>query len=330
MELQILEDIIIKRLMPGEAYEQYLKGAIGKSFLRPIADQIQGLSKNFLSEEGSVQYLSEEACIAYALYYLPINFEKIRRLLLMLPQKFKERELRFLDVGAGPGTALFGGLGAGLRFNKVVLCEKSQFMRGIGERLLSDHVEGVMWSGSLAEIKGPFDLIVASNVISEVKEKKEDFVLSLCKLLSDSGALLLLEPGTFSASRSLMALRDSLLLRGTSLNPLFPCTHSDPCPMLKTLPNDWCHGTMPAARSRLIRDLDELTGFNKHRIKYSAFLAAKGAKTPKGLRVIGEPKKDRRGVHAMLCGGDFFGAKTFKTRSDEGKKLQKTKSFGII
>lgn len=328
MHQEELEELIIERFLPKEALLQYKSGAVAHNLLKPYSELILDLSNRFLDEK-PVHYPSKEACIAYALYYLPINFQKVKFLLEKIPESSKNKNLKVLDIGAGPGTAIFGGLGADLSIEEAVLCEESPFMQNVGRSLMNKMNFKTSWVSTIDSVQGKFDLIIAANVITEVKEKS-NFVNKFLELLSNDGALLILEPGSYVATRSLMELRDFLLKSDPTLSPLFPCTHSDECPMLKNLPNDWCHGTIGNDRSRLIRDIDTLTGFNKHRTKYSAFLAARNEDTPSGFRVIGDPQKDRRGIHAMLCGKDHFGVTTAKKGSEEGKVLAKIKGFGLL
>jgi hypothetical protein len=74
---------------------------------------------------------------------------------------------------------------------------------------------------------------------------------------------------------------------------------------------------------------DSELGFNKHRIKYSAFVFRRnGAKIP-GYRVITPPQKTPRGVQTTLCGPDLFGPVRIGKgeRSSDNRPLEKANVF---
>jgi ribosomal protein RSM22 (predicted rRNA methylase) len=132
-----------------------------------------------------------------------------------------------------------------------------------------------------------------------------------------------------------MGLRDLLLKNDPSLQIVFPCTHNTQCPMLKSSNNDWCHGSLNWTPPHLIRQLDECTGFNKHRIKYSASIFSKAARQTlpnKNYRVVAPPEKSKRGESLLLCGGDFYGVSTVskKERSENNIEFRRAEHFDLL
>ena len=152
-----------------------------------------------------------------------------------------------------------------------------------------------------------FSLILAGNVFAEISDSGfEGMVATMLERLAPGGTIICIEPALKVATHRLMRVRD-LWCRSNKISVLYPCTHSAPCPMLRHTPHDWCHGELTWTPPRLIQTLDELTGFNKHRIKYSACVARAGS----GLestqyRVVTPPENDRRGTSLTLCGPEFF------------------------
>jgi hypothetical protein len=122
-----------------------------------------------------------------------------------------------------------------------------------------------------------------------------------------------------------MELRNLVLSELSSFAPIFPCTRSDDCPMLSTSESDWCHGTLRWERPRLVRQLDELLGFNKHRIKYSGFVFVNGGDLVEGHRVVSAPEKGPGGTTAILCGLEYYGPVRIRKgqRSDQNRPLEK-------
>jgi hypothetical protein len=105
--------------------------------------------------------------------------------------------------------------------------------------------------------------------------------------------------------------------------------------MLSGSKEDWCHGTISWERPLFIQQLDELLEFNKHRLKYSAFIF-KHATTPSPrknyYRVIAPGIRSKKGIEATLCGPDFFGEVRLKPteRSDFNRPLERSSSFDLL
>jgi len=57
----------------------------------------------------------------------------------------------------------------------------------------------------------------------------------------------------------------------------------------------------------IVKQIDELTDFNKHRIKFSAAIFLKGVQEIIGIRVLTDAEKNKHESTAMVCGKDLFG-----------------------
>jgi hypothetical protein len=172
-----------------------------------------------------------------------------------------------------------------------------------------------------------FDLILAANALNELTQEKTREVLNqFSASLNENGAILLLEPALQDITRSHMAHRDWMTQNHPELTVIFPCTRSDACPMLKSSKTDWCHGTMSWQRPRLTLQLDKLTEFNKHRIKYSAFIFQRGTKLVEGLRVLRPTEKNKHSYQIAACGQNFYGSLNLKRRDKTEQNSCITKS----
>jgi Mitochondrial small ribosomal subunit Rsm22 len=153
-----------------------------------------------------------------------------------------------------------------------------------------------------------FDIIILSNVVNELYEQdKLNFLSQLNNSLISNGLIIIIEPALQEITRSLMTLRNSLLQANTDLSMLFPCTHNNSCPMLLASKKDWCHVNLNWEEPNLVKQLDNLTGFNKHRIKFSVCVLQKNGIPTGGLRVVDVPSKNKTGWHNLLCGEKFYG-----------------------
>ncbi len=99
--------------------------------------------------------------------------------------------------------------------------------------------------------------------------------------------------------------------------------------MLASSETDWCHGTVEWQQPRLNAHLDDLLSFNKHRIKYSAFIFQRGGVTPAGIRVLTPPQKTRAGIDTLVCGEDTYGVVRIRkgARSERNRALEKASVF---
>ncbi|NMC64449.1 MAG: methyltransferase domain-containing protein [SAR324 cluster bacterium] len=311
--LRLLEECLVRTLLPPDALRQYKQGNIAKEYLLPYAKCIKELSSNYLSpiNPETSRSLSPQEAAAYAMYYTIINFWKLRLLLLDLPAIYKKKQLEVLDFGCGPGTGILSAqsvlnpkcsyIGIDYSFSMIEVAKKIQ----VHSPWSTERVEFLNGS-AVPERK--FNIIFAANVISELGAGKSfELIEVLHESLARQGILILLEPGSKEITRNLMLLRDVLLSKFPDLLPQFPCTHTDPCPMLAKSDRDWCHGTIRWQIPPLVRQLDKLTEFNKHRTKFSAFVFVKDGAMRQGYRILADSRKINPGNSFPICGKDAFG-----------------------
>ena len=333
-----LTTYLVKHLLSREAETQYAAGNIGKEFLEPSIKALRKISERYTQHSVGTPLAhpvnTEQEALAYSLYYLPVNFAKISRLLsyCSLPKNYS-----VLDYGSGPGTGALATLFHTTKPSRIVCVDHSSQMRQIATRLVSpqklSHPQlTTEYHSQLEEVPQAenFNLIIAANVLAELSvEEGNNIIATILQRLSPKGYLLLIEPGQFAHTRRLMTIRDSVCGTHGDMTPIFPCCRKDVCPMIRTSETDWCHGTLQWDRPRLIQQFDEALEFNKHRLKYSAFIFQKEGDLPSGYRVIEAGRRDRKGIQATLCGKNFFGPVLLKpkTRSSENRALERSAVF---
>jgi SAM-dependent methyltransferase len=331
--IEHIEHFLAKKLLSPKGYSQYSSGDVSKSELAHFCERLQEISKAYVGHTVGVTLSSPikdiAAAQAYALYYSVINAAKLIHLVPLLT--FKSDAVSVLDVGCGPGTAALALLSSLSHALSITCVESSAPMRSVAERLLSQwegmgSVRQLSVVSSLAGCEGAsFDLVIAANVLAEMERgASARLVERLASNVAHGGYLLLLEPGQQVHTRRLMELRDRVIAGG-ELVPQFPCTRSDVCPMLSSSATDWCHGSLEWRQPRLNARFDDILGFNKHRIKYAAFLFQKGGTLRDGVRVMTEPVKGRSGIEALLCGNELYGIARIRkgTRSENNRPLEK-------
>lgn len=341
-----------------EALEKYDSGALPDSFILEEAAIIKTLSENYTrKEQDKVLKISSTAqARAYSLYYLPINAFKLFSLLSQLKGEssspplntvFSQKgvvqtdseALTVLDFGCGPATAAFalGSLFAGNLLIDGV--DFSASMLALAEKLVKQHFGSdgrvqLKTSTRLADTsKKQYDLVLASNVICELPSKTRDKLIEqLYHHLAPTGLFVIVEPALRTTTRRLMQVRGDLLLRHPNLRAVFPCTHCNSCPMLAAGDNDWCHATLSWDKPQLVAQLDRLSGFNKHRLKYSTMVFRNNGSRQTDYRLIRAAAKTKIGRELLLCGEDFFGYAVLpkRYRQDTYHTLEKAKSFSRI
>jgi SAM-dependent methyltransferase len=343
-----IEHAIVSELLSGEAQQQYAHGDIAKRELTPYVTALHQISSAYLSHESGSKLSSPiDSAItaaAYALYYTPINAAKLIHFVPLFasqplasqPITSQPKPLRVLDLGCGPGTAGLALRAATSGDISLTCVEHSSSMRALATQLLSScptltPLRALTMCASVRELsREPFDLVIAANVFAELDHDDADATLdTLAQLVAAHGSLVLLEPGQLQHTRRLMALRDRVTSMHQKLTPVFPCLRADPCPMLAQSQTDWCHGALEWKQPPLHRQLDQLLGFNKHRIKFSCFIFQDGATLGTGVRVLTPPEKSRAGVEALLCGRELYGIGRIpkQNRSEATRAFEKAKVF---
>lgn len=146
-----------------------------------------------------------------------------------------------------------------------------------------------------------------SSQIPPPKSSNDLLILSfaLCEGLNTDSLLkykyiLLLEPGQFTHSKNLIALREQALL--DNFVALAPCPHQKSCPMKEGKKN-WCHDIAPKPKSLPSYSLP----FSSDKLNFSYLLLKKNDDdvTPKGLsRVIGDIRPEKGKSKIAICNSE--------------------------
>ena len=208
-------------------------------------------------------------------------------------QPFVGAPTRVLDLGAGPLSASIGFLlsSAGRGVREVVAvdtCEKAMIDGRAVLREIAPKVEVTLVTASAIGRHsrlpaGGFDAVLAANLVSEIKGRPEaiavlvqDLVGAAFERCSEHGVVLLLEPGTRVAARTLMQLRDELDPAMATI--LAPCTGAVQCPLLGR--DSWCHATHALALPDSISELRRAAGLTGAELSYSYLALAPRPQPP--------------------------------------------------
>lgn len=175
----------------------------------------------------------------------------------------------------------------------------------------------------------PIGLLIISHVLNELSTEALD---SLRQLITRAEAVLWVEPGTSEISRSLSAIRDTLL---DKFHVVAPCTHQKSCPVLaEGNERDWCHFFAPPP-SEIFADADwvkfgQRAGVDLRSLPYS-FLALDRrplATDSAFSRILGRPKHFKPYTRFLNCDEHGLEFVTLPKRNNPSlyKELDRTKT----
>lgn len=273
--------------------------------VRELAAAAARLSDRYRSEtrDGQLHVSSDLLARAYLATRLPATYAAVRAALAQittLRPDFTPQTL--LDVGAGPGTALWAAADAWPELGAAELIEASPAMRSWGERFSSGLPQTqVTWhaedfTDGLPDL-GTHDLVTLAYVLSELSEDARDkLVLRLWELTADT--LLIIEPGTPAGWQRILRARQQLLDAGAHF--VAPCPHAHACPLSGP---DWCHFSRRVARTRLHRQAKGGTVPWEDE-KFSYFVASRHAGLIPDGRIIATPRQASGRVSLRVCAAD--------------------------
>ncbi|HEX7128313.1 MAG TPA: small ribosomal subunit Rsm22 family protein [Thermodesulfobacteriota bacterium] len=296
-----------------EAVDRALEGVP----LPPLARAAAALSRRYRAEvrDGTPHVADDLSARAYLATRLPATYAAVRASLAAVAEARPDFAPRtVLDVGAGPGSALWAAAACWPGLEEAVLIEGSAVMRGFGERLsAAAPVARVAWRpddavAGLPDL-APRDLVLLAYVLGELPpEARGRLVDRLWSLAADT--LLIVEPGTPAGWTRVLAARDRLIAAGAHV--LAPCPHAARCPVS---PPDWCHFARRVARSRVhLRAKGAAAPWEDEKYIYVAVSRRPGI-VPEA-RIVAPRRSGGGHVRLKLCRRDGAAAERLVRRRD--------------
>jgi ribosomal protein RSM22 (predicted rRNA methylase) len=291
--------------------------ALSGAALTDLAAAAADLSQRYREErrDGKTHVASDRDALAYLAVRLPATYAAVRATFAAVAEARPDFAPKSaLDVGAGPGTALWAAAECWPELADVLLVEASPVFRAFGERLAAEIGQPRMtWRTSditVDEIGGdPRDLVILAYVLNELEpDDRHRLVERLWPLTADT--LVMVEPGTPAGWQRILAARRQLIASGGHV--VAPCPHAKECPLQ---PPDWCHFARRVARSRLHRQAkgadvpweDE---------KFSYVAVSRKQAPASSARVIARPRKGSGRVTLKLCRPDGSAGDQLFSRRD--------------
>ncbi|MFZ1921738.1 MAG: small ribosomal subunit Rsm22 family protein [Xanthobacteraceae bacterium] len=285
--------------------------------LAELAAASGALSRRYREErrDGRPHVASEQDGLAYLAVRLPATYAAVRASFAAIAAALPDLAPKtVLDVGAGPGTAVWAAAECWPDLAQAWLVEPSPIFRACAEQLMAEiQLPGVSWRtmdfAAAALDYPPSDLVVMAYTLNELApEVRRDVLQRLWQLTA--GVFVIVEPGTPSGWQRIVAARRFLIESGAHV--IAPCPHGHACPLH---PPDWCHFSQRVARSRSHRQAKNAQAPWEDE-KYS-YLAVSRRPAPAGApRVIARPRKAGGHVTLKLCRPDGSASEQLFSRRD--------------
>jgi ribosomal protein RSM22 (predicted rRNA methylase) len=222
---------------------------------------------------------SDEARAAYLAVRVPATYAAVVAALGWAREAFSDEIRTVLDLGSGPGTALWAAMQVFPAIKSATAVEREtrliEVARRLGACAEASALREALWlQGDLAADlpEGTWDLVVCSYTLNELGEAQRAALVR--KAWTRTGKLLVvIEPGTMAGFANVLAARTQMLAAGAASGATLaaPCPNSLNCPMARD--GDWCHFAARVERTAEHRRLKEATlGHEDEKFSYMAFM----------------------------------------------------------
>lgn len=296
-------DLLPMVVLPSDlrgAIERALAGLPAARWLRAA----QELSERYRGPRPAGQHAlasGEDQALGYAALILPATYAQLRGALAATAVRLPAwQPATMLDLGSGPGTALWAASAQWPGLHRLSAYEREPALIALGRGLAaaSEHraVQAASWKrGDLAQFTADerYDLVILGHVLNELAPALRQQVVERA-WAATAGVLLIAEPGTAAAFAVVREARDALLAEGA--HTIAPCSHDQPCP----LEQDWCHFPQRLQRPEFQRRARGAPSqWEDSKFAYAA-LARFSPATPIWGRVIREPASNKAYAEAIV------------------------------
>lgn len=276
------------------------------------------LSRRYRAEtrDGKWHLSDELAAQAYLAARLPATYAAVVSALQEAAEVYADfSPVSHLDIGAGPGTAMWAASTVWPELQKSVLLEGSSAIRSVGEAL-SAHatIADVEWHAAdvttgLQNVQSS-SLVTLAYVLDELSEQARQKLIAQLWQLTE-GMLVIVEPGTPAGWQRILDARSQLQALGA--HNVAPCTHEYACGVNAP---DWCHFSRRVARSKIHR-LTKEADVPWEDEKFSYIAVSRQPVAVSGQRILMQPKIGGGKVNIKLCSNDGSVAEKLITKRDK-------------
>jgi ribosomal protein RSM22 (predicted rRNA methylase) len=296
--------------------------------IKQLTEAREELTRRYRQPSDSQFMTNNTQRYAYIASRLPATYAALQCSLKAIRERVDVPIKSVLDLGAGPGTAMWAACENFPEIETVTLIEQDSSLAAIGKRLAqrSDHqaIHSANWQEAnleqLHELP-PHDLIILSYSIGELKPESLTSLMNLC-WKSAKQLLLVVEPGTPVGFERIRLIRRHLIEWGAHL--VAPCPHHEACPMAG---GDWCHFSARVERSSIHRRLKG-GSLGHEDEKFSYVSASKKDFLLPSSRILRQPLRHSGHVGLKLCTTEGIQQPTISKKMGELYKQARKAEWG--
>lgn len=263
---------------------------------------------------------------AYVLTRMPATYAALMSVLSTIKAISKHLSIEtLLDLGSGPGTALWAAFAEFPEIKQATAFEQDKELIAMGKKLLQDIPLQIIWQQKdiISQEYPETDLTIVSYALGELSVDAQKTVIQKA-WKSTKQLLVLIEPGTKPGFACIRKARENLIQLGAY--PVAPCPHAAACPMPE---NDWCHFSERLQRSSIHRKLKHADlGYEDE--KYSYFAASKTEECLPKNRIIRYPQKHTGHVKFELCTPQGLQKHTVSKKDGDLYKIARKTDLGDV
>jgi ribosomal protein RSM22 (predicted rRNA methylase) len=299
---------------------------------RDLALAVAELTSSYKQGSAGGQAINSAAKLgAYIQVRMPATFAANWRVLQEIASLTPEwQPSSVLDLGAGPGTAMWAAAEVIPSIENFTLVERDRKILEAARRLAqssrSQAIQSAVWlSSDLAEnVADEADLVVISYVLGELAPQQRRSVIEFAWSRARQ-MLVVVAPGTPGDFRTILDVRSQLLELGAHL--LAPCPHEVACPMEDG--SDWCHFSQRLERTSDHRRLKSgALGYEDE--KFSYVVASRAAPARAVARILRHPQKHSGHVQLRLCTGSGLVQLTVTKSQKESYRRARKAEWGDL
>ena len=274
---------------------------------RHVAAAASQLSTGYRAGAASAEAVSSQATrLAYLAVRAPATYAACHRVFReLIARQPSLRANSLLDLGAGPGTALWAASDVFPDLVEASCVEADGAFTALGQRVLIEaaatesDAASVQTAWTVGALPGALrmqrgDVVVASYALGELAPDARRALVERA-WAATGAALCVIEAGSQAGFAVVREARALLIELGAYI--VAPCPHERACPLA---PGDWCHFAERLPRSSTHRRLKGGDrGFEDE--KYSYVIATREAAGRAPSRVLHAPKRRGGHVHLTLC-----------------------------
>ena len=268
-----------------------------------IARRAAAQSACYRAGGSSLTAIADAADVAaYLTARMPATFAAIRTALAWVREcapGFEPRSV--LDFGAGPGTASWAAIEVWPGITSVTMSDINprfiESARMLAERSEHDALRRASFDDPGSEShQQRHDLVISGYVMSELQQPMAGSLVA--RLWNRCGGILLIvEPGTPTAFKRILTVRESLIAEDAMIAA--PCPGNWACPMQR---DEWCHFAVRLPRSRdHMRAKKAIVPYEDEKFSYVAAARARVSLAPAYARIVTPVETNKSGARLRLC-----------------------------